>query len=183
MTHSLILITSKTGKMPPRKPMTRFSPRMPKMKEPEVGEGSTPGAAREIDFVSRMESIICTSTKKEFSQPPEFRDTKASTGFKVLLLHWGDMYSKIIQEDYSKFTPHNNPDVKILDDQVFPNIKRSYMHRVACRTPVLPCIKIFVWIIDHADTVKCTIKNAEGKCVGVVITSGNSPRLYLRDAW
>jgi hypothetical protein len=59
-------------KMPPRKPMTRRSPRMPKRKEPKVGEGSTPGAARELYFVSKMKSVIHTSTKKEFTQPLMF---------------------------------------------------------------------------------------------------------------
>ena len=56
-------------KMPPRKPTTRRSPRTHKMKESEVGEGSTSGFAREIDFVSKMKSVIRTSTKNEFTQP------------------------------------------------------------------------------------------------------------------
>jgi hypothetical protein len=167
--------------MPPRKPMTRRSPRMPKMKEPEVGEGSTPGAARELDFVSKMESIIHTSTKKEFTQPLTFGDTEASTGSKVVLPHWGDLYRKISQEDYLEFTPHNNLDVRILDDQVFPNIRRSYLHRVACRTPVLPCIEILGWIIDHADTVKCMVNNVEGECVGVFLPVEVQKYYKLRD--
>jgi hypothetical protein len=84
---------------------------MPKLKEPEVGEGSTPSAARELDFTSKTESVIHTSTKKQFIQPPAFSDTEATTWSKVVLPHWGDLYNKISQEDYPEFMPHNNPDV------------------------------------------------------------------------
>jgi hypothetical protein len=55
--------------MPPRNPMTRNSPRNPKMKEVEVSEGYTTGVERNLYFVSKTESIIHTSTKNEFTQP------------------------------------------------------------------------------------------------------------------
>jgi hypothetical protein len=105
--------------------------------------------------------------QKQFTQPPTFGDTEASTGSKVMLPHWGDLFNKINQEDYPEFTPHNDPDVRILDDQVFPNIRRSYLHMVACRTPVFPCIETLGWIIDHTDVMKCMVNNEEGECVGV----------------
>jgi hypothetical protein len=111
-------------------------------------------AARELDFVSKTKSIICTTTKNEFSQPPMFNDTETSTRSKMVVPHWGDLYRKMIQEDYQEFTPQNNSKIIILDDQVFPNIRRSYLHRVSFRTPVLPCIENLAWIIDHADIVK-----------------------------
>jgi hypothetical protein len=61
--------------MPPRNTMTRHSPRTPKNKEAEVGKGSTPGVARELEFVSKTKSVIRKSTKKEFSQPQVLGDT------------------------------------------------------------------------------------------------------------
>jgi hypothetical protein len=97
--------------MPPRKPTTRRSSRIPKLKELEVGEGSTLGIARELDFVSKTKLVILTYTKKQFTQPLTFGDTKASTGSKVVLPHWGDLYSKISQEDYPEFTTHSNLDI------------------------------------------------------------------------
>jgi hypothetical protein len=132
---------------------------VPKLKEPEVREGSMSSAARELDFASKTESVIHTSTKKQFIQASAFSDTEATTGSKVVLLHWVDLYDKISQEDYPEFTRHSNPEVRILDDELFPNIQRSNLHSVAGRTPVLPCIETLGWIIDHADTVKCTINN------------------------
>jgi hypothetical protein len=81
--------------MPPRKPTTRHSPRAPKLKEAEIGEGSSPGAARQIDFSTKMEPVIQTSTKKVFSQPPAFDHTKASIGSKVVLPQWGDLFNRI----------------------------------------------------------------------------------------
>ena len=41
--------------------------REPKLKEVEVGEGSSFDAVRELDFSTKVESIIIMSTKKEFS--------------------------------------------------------------------------------------------------------------------
>jgi hypothetical protein len=71
---------------------------------------------RVFDFVSKTESVIRTSTKKKFTQPPTLVDTEASTGSKVMLPHWGDIFNKIDQEDYLEFTPHSDPDINILDN-------------------------------------------------------------------
>jgi hypothetical protein len=67
--------------------MTRISSRMPKKKEVEVIKGSTPGVARELDFVSKTESIIYTSTKMKFSQPLTFDHIVTSIGSKIVLPH------------------------------------------------------------------------------------------------
>jgi hypothetical protein len=98
-----------------------------------------------------------------------------------VLPHSGDLYNKIIQEDYPEFTPHNNLDVQILDDKVFPNIRRSNLHWVASRTTVMPCIETLGWIIDHADMVKCTINNEQGECVGVFLLMEVQKYYKLRD--
>jgi hypothetical protein len=42
------------GKMPPRKPTTRKYPRAPKLKEPDVGEGSSPAVARQLEFTPKI---------------------------------------------------------------------------------------------------------------------------------
>jgi hypothetical protein len=60
-----------------------------------------------------------------------FGDIEESTGSKVMLPHWGDIFNKINEEYCSDFTPHNDFDIRALDDQVFPNIRRSYLHMVA----------------------------------------------------
>jgi hypothetical protein len=63
--------------------------------------------------------------------------------------------------------PHSVPGVRELDDQVFPNIRQPSLHRLACQTPVFPCIETLGWIIDHIDTEKCVINNVEGDCIDV----------------
>jgi hypothetical protein len=45
-----------------------------------------------------MELVIRTSTKKVFTQPSAFGDMEASTGTKVVLLHWGELFKKISWE-------------------------------------------------------------------------------------
>jgi hypothetical protein len=86
--------------MPPRKPMTRRSPRAPKLKEAEAGEGYSPDIVRQLEFATKVESVIRTSTKKEFTQPPAFGDTEASTGPNIMLPQWGDLFNKINREYY-----------------------------------------------------------------------------------
>jgi hypothetical protein len=154
---------------------------MPKMKELEIDKGRHWFPQENLISFQKMESVIRTSTKKQFTQPPAFGDTEASTRSKVMLPHWGDIFNKINQEDYPEFTPHSDPDVRILDDQVFPNIRRSYLHMVACRTPVFPCIETLGWMIDHTDAIKCTVNNEEGECVGVFLPVEVQKYYKLRD--
>jgi hypothetical protein len=105
--------------MPPRNPTTRRSSRAPKLKEPEVGEGSSPGVAKQLEYTLRLEPVIKTSTKKVFIQPLAFGDTEASTGSKMALPHWGELFNKISREEYPEYIPHSDPDVRALDDEVF----------------------------------------------------------------
>jgi len=58
------------GKKNPRNPTTKRSPRAPKLKEAEIGEGSFPGTARQLEYAPRVEPVINISTKKAFIQPP-----------------------------------------------------------------------------------------------------------------
>jgi hypothetical protein len=54
------------GKMSPKNPTTRCFPRALKMKEPEIGEGSSPGTARQLEYAPRADLVIKTSEKKYF---------------------------------------------------------------------------------------------------------------------
>jgi len=152
--------------MPPRNPTTRCSPRAPKLKEVETGEGFTPGTTRQLEYASRVESVVKTSKKKYFVQPSVLGCIEANIISKVMLLQWRDLFNRISQEEYLECIPHNDPDVRALDDQVFPNIRHSYLHMVACRTPVFLCIDVLKWLIDHTDAHKCLINDENGRCVG-----------------
>jgi hypothetical protein len=95
------------------------------LKEAEIGEGSSPGTLRQLEYAPRVEPVIKTSMKKAFIQPPTFGNMEATTGSKIILPQWGDLFNIINQEDYLKCIPHNDPDVRALDDQVFLNIQWS----------------------------------------------------------
>jgi hypothetical protein len=148
--------------MPPRNPTTRCSPRTPKLKELETDEGYSLGTVRQLEYVPRPKPVVNTSTKKVFIQTPAFGDTKGSTRSKVALPQWGDLFNKISIEEYPEYIPHNDPNARVLDDQVFPNIRRSYLHMVARRTPIFPCIEVLKWLIDHMDENKCLINDQNG---------------------
>jgi hypothetical protein len=66
-------------KMPPRKPMTRRSPREPKLKEEEIGEGFSLETTRQFKYAPEVETVIKTLMKKQFIQPPVFNDIQATT--------------------------------------------------------------------------------------------------------
>jgi hypothetical protein len=167
--------------MPPKKPTTRKSPRAPKLQEPEVGEGSSPAVARQLEFAPKPVPVIKTATKKAFVQPPTFGDTEANIGTKTVFPHWEEIFKKIKREELPEYTPHNDPDTRRLDDEVLLNVRKAYLHMVASRTLVFPCIELLKWLIDHTDTQKCLINDDNGGCVGVflplevqIITSSES---------
>ena len=108
--------------MLPRNPTTIQSPREPKLKEPAVGEGSSPGAAKQLEYTLRPEPVIKTTMKKVFIQPPAFGDIEASTGTNATLPQWGELFKNISWEDYLEYIPHSDPDVRALDNELFPNI-------------------------------------------------------------
>jgi hypothetical protein len=156
--------------MPPRKQTTRRPPRASKLKEPEVGEGSSPVATKQLEFALKPEPVIGTSTKKAFTQPSAFGDTEENTGGKAVLRDWGELFKKISREEFSEYIPHNDLDMRKLDDEVFLNIRRSYLHMVASITLFFPCIELLKWPIDHTDTKKCLINDVNGECVGVFLS-------------
>jgi hypothetical protein len=51
-----------------------------------------------------------------------FNDKEEITRSKVVLSHWGELFNMINQEDYPYFIPHSDLNVRMLDDQVLPNI-------------------------------------------------------------
>jgi len=139
------------------------------MKEPNLGEGSSPEVAKQLEYTLGPKPIIKKTTMKVFIQPSAFGDTLASTGTKATLPQWGDLFKNISLEEYLKYIPHSDPDVRALNDDVFSNIWRSYLNMVARRTPIFPCIEVLKWLIDHIDTHKFLINDDNGGCVGVFL--------------
>jgi hypothetical protein len=60
--------------------------------------------------------------RKFSSNLQAFGDTEASTRSKVALPQWGDLFNMISREEYPEYIPHNDLDIRVLNDQVFPNI-------------------------------------------------------------
>jgi hypothetical protein len=110
-----------------------------------------------------------------------FGDIEESIGSKTILFHWGELFKNIIWEEYLKDIPQSDPDVRVLDDEVFQNIQWSYLHMVDRRTPVFPCVELLKWLIDHTDTLKCLINDDNGGCVRVVLPVKVQKYYKLRD--
>jgi len=56
-----------------------------------------------------------------------------------------------------------------MDDKVFINIRKAYLHMVVSRTPIFPCIELLKWLIDHTDAQKCLINDDNGQIAGVFL--------------
>jgi hypothetical protein len=120
-------------------------------------------------------------TKKVFIQLLAFGDIEASTGSNMALPHWGELFHKIYQEEYPEYIPRSDPDVRALKDEVFMNIRWLYLHMVAIRTPIFPCIELLKWLIDQNDTQKCLINDENGGCVGVFLPVEVQKYYKIRD--
>jgi hypothetical protein len=82
---------------------------------------------------------------------------------------WEEVFKKIKKEEPLEYTPHRDPDTRKLDDEVLPNIHNSYLHMVASRSPVFPCIDLLKWIIDHVDAQKCLINDDNSEFIEVFL--------------
>jgi hypothetical protein len=108
------------GTMPPRNPTTRRSPRAPKLKEPEVGEGSSPGAAKQLEFSPRPWNQSLKHPQRRFSlnlQPLETQ--RQAPGPKQYSHIGGNSSRRSTEEEFPEYVPHSDPDVRALDDEVF----------------------------------------------------------------
>jgi hypothetical protein len=86
------------GKRLPRNPTTKRSPRAPKLKEDDIGEGSSLGTTRQMEYAPRVDPIIKTTTKKYCFHPPNFGDIEESIGSKVALSEWEYLFNRVSQE-------------------------------------------------------------------------------------
>jgi hypothetical protein len=57
------------------------------MKELELGEGSSPGVTKQLEYTPRPTLVILTMMNKVFNQTPTFGDTEECTGSKAALPH------------------------------------------------------------------------------------------------
>ena len=78
---------------------------------------------------------------------------------------------------------HSDPDMRKLDDEVFINSHKAYLHMVASRTPIFPCIEILKWLIDHIDAQKCVINDGNGQIIGVFLPVEVQKYYKLRDPY
>jgi hypothetical protein len=168
--------------MPPKKPSTKKYLRAPKLQESDVGEGSSPSVARQLEFAPKQVPIIKTITKEPFVQPPDSGDTEASIGAKIAFPSSEEIFKKILKEEPLEYTQHSDPNTRKLDNEVLPNICKSYLHMVVSRYPVIPCIELLKWIIDHIDAKKCFINDDNNECVGVFLPSEVQSYYKIKDS-
>jgi hypothetical protein len=85
-------------KMPPQRPTTQQSLKMPKGKNIQICKASSRATVGETKHVPKVEPIIKISQKKVFTQPPLYRYIDSSTTSKVLFSTLNELFNKIHQE-------------------------------------------------------------------------------------
>jgi hypothetical protein len=86
------------------------------------------------------------------------------------------------KEETLEYALHSDPDTRKLDDKVLLNVREDYLHMVASRTPVLPCVELLKWLIDHTDAQRCLINDDNGGCVEVFLPVEVHSYYKLRDS-
>ena len=104
-----------------------------------------------------------------YNQLPAFGDTEENIGTKTIFPCSKDLFKKIKHEEFLEYSPHSDPDTRKLDDEVFVNICKAYLHMVASRTSIFPCIELLKWLIDHSDAQKCVINDDNGQIARVFL--------------
>jgi hypothetical protein len=69
---------------------------------------------------------------------PIFKDIEVVISPQATFLGWGDIYRKFMEEDYPYVIPPSDLANINIDSFVFSNIRRSHLHIVVSRTPVMP---------------------------------------------
>jgi hypothetical protein len=99
----------------------------------------------------------------------------------VVLPHRGELFKEINWGEFPKYVPHSDPNVRALNDELFLNIRRSYLHMVARRTPIFPCIELMKCLIGHMDTQIFLISDDNGECVEVFLPVEVQKYYKIRD--
>jgi hypothetical protein len=101
---------------------------------------------------------------------PSFWDTESCTRggaiTQVPIPVWNDLFIKFKDQEYLESTPHNNLELREVDDSMFLYIRRSRLHSIASRAPFMPCVELIEWVISHTDAQNCRIINDKGECIG-----------------
>jgi hypothetical protein len=56
-----------------------------------------------------------------------------------------------------------------LDDEVFVNIHKAYLHMVVRKNTIFPCIELLKCLIDHSNGQKCVISDDNGEITEVFL--------------
>jgi hypothetical protein len=74
--------------------------------------------------------------------------------------------------------PHSDPNIREVDDKVFINIRKSFLHYVARGHLLCLHLEAIEWIIDHTDLKKSMIMNDASQCMGSFLAVKNLERYY-----
>lgn len=72
---------------------------------------------------------------------------------KTIEVTWSNIYNTFMKEKF----PEDLEDV-----HAYINIKRSKIHKIECKFPVLSCIEAIEWIILHMDYSHLVLRNESG---------------------
>jgi hypothetical protein len=116
-----------------------------------------------------VEHVIKILQKKPLVLPSLYKDMDITMIAKVPIPSSLELYNKIHHDDFPEFIPHRDLKLRVLDDQVFQNIKLLSLYMIAAKNLVFPYIETLEWIINHTKDEKCVINNVDNQCVGVFL--------------
>jgi hypothetical protein len=121
--------------------------------------------------------MIQIPTPNDHWQRPAYKDIEAIIGEKTHFPGRNEIYQKLHMEEYVEVIPHNDPEIREFNENVFINIRKSCFHYVIVITLIINCSKYIEWIINHNNLGNNTIIIGDAKCV-VSFSIANLEKYY-----
>jgi hypothetical protein len=86
------------------------------------GRRFLPSGGETIGILSKTGARHQNRHQERFVQPPSFGDIEANIGTKTTFPRWEEIFKKIKWEELPEYTPHNDPDMRRLNDEVLLNV-------------------------------------------------------------
>ena len=116
-----------------------------------------------------MESTLLMKNLKKIVEEPVkengiwiFMDTECKANKKVCYT-WTSLFQAFHNKEFTVLL--ENDASTELRKKIYQNIIKSGLHRVAMKTPILPCPDVIEWITKKIDHQHRSILNFEGKIV------------------
>jgi hypothetical protein len=98
------------------------NPKRTKSTRTRGGRRFLTSGGKTIGIFSKTSSRHQNRHQESFRSTPAFGDIEVNIGTRTIFPRWEEIFKKIKWEEFSKYTLHNDSDMKRLENEVLPNV-------------------------------------------------------------